>query len=93
MITKDKIKEHYKITVNRGLIHPGTSFKEFTNKIQEELNEVINEGETGKGLNKEIADVILTCYNMAYHYSIDIEKELLEKIEINKNRVSKNKIK
>lgn len=35
----------------------------------------------------ELSDIILTCFNMATHYGIDIKKALKEKIEINRKRI------
>ncbi len=39
-----------------------------------------------KNFNEELSDVILVCLNIAEHYQIDIEKELISKIEINEKR-------
>ncbi len=75
------IEENYKSIVKRGLITPKTTLKEFIDKIDEEVEEfkVCYDKE-------ELADIILVCLNYAHHYDIDIESELLKKIEINKNR-------
>lgn len=85
---KKLIEDNYKSIVKRGLITPNTTKKQFIDKIYEEVNELECEY-----LNKfgfvdefELADIILTCLNMAKHYNIDIEKVLKEKIKINENR-------
>jgi NTP pyrophosphatase (non-canonical NTP hydrolase) len=89
---KDLIKQNYEVTRMRGLITDYTDILEFHDKIQEEVNEMIESydryGYTNNHTN-EIADVILTCFNYLKHYDIDIEQVLKEKIEINRKRIGK----
>jgi predicted house-cleaning noncanonical NTP pyrophosphatase (MazG superfamily) len=75
------IEENYRSIIKRGLIAPKTSMQDFTNKLDEEVEEFKEAYEA-----EELADIILVCLNIAKHFGIDIEKELLNKIEINKNR-------
>jgi predicted house-cleaning noncanonical NTP pyrophosphatase (MazG superfamily) len=78
---KDIIERNYDSTVRRGLITPKTQWKEFTSKIQEEVNEYIESADP-----EELADIILVCLNIAKHYQIDIEQELINKINKNYQR-------
>jgi len=85
---KELIEDNYKTIVDRGLITPSTTHTEFLDKIYEEADELClsydyNDFENTK---EELADVILTCLNMARHFNIDIMKEMKNKIEINRNR-------
>jgi NTP pyrophosphatase (non-canonical NTP hydrolase) len=73
---KSIIINNYDSTVKRGLINSETSKEDFINKLFEE----------NKLDFKEVADIILVCLNCAYHYNIDIEKELKNKIQKNYNR-------
>ena len=86
---KDLIEANYKVTVDRGLIKPSTTYNEFLDKIFEEVDELClsydyNDFENTK---EELADVIMVCLNMAKHFNIDIIKEIKNKIEINKKRI------
>ncbi len=88
---QDLITRNYASIVKRGYITPETTDLQFIRKIEEEFEEAIYESllnRKGKenNLGEELADVILTCLNYAHHFSIDIEKELLKKIEKNENR-------
>ena len=84
---KNIIEENYKSIVKRGLINGTTTKLDFLNKIYEEVNELEECFlDLHFDINEELADVILVCLNIAKHYNIDIENELLTKIEINKNR-------
>ena len=96
------IKRNYDSIVKRGLISPDTSVFKFIDKIYEEigeLEEAVNEmSETNNikqihfdNINEELADVILTCLNMAKHFDIDIEAELKKKIEVNFKRCNTTK--
>lgn len=81
------IEENYKSIVKRGLINLNTKKIDFILKLEEEVEE-FNEAST-LGLeneNEELADIILVCLNYAKHHDIDIEKELINKIEYNKRR-------
>jgi len=79
------IKENYDSIVKRGLITKKTKHIDFIDKIYEEVNE-LEEFTNYDNLKEEMADVILTVLNYAKHYKVDIEKELIKKIELNKNR-------
>lgn len=94
---KNIIDNNYASIVKRGLITSDTSVFQFLDKIYEEvgeLEEAVNDmSETNNikqehfnNINEELADVILTCLNMARHFDIDIEKELTKKIETNFKR-------
>tara|TARA_R100000541_G_scaffold59193_1_gene72229 strand:- start:973 stop:1236 length:264 start_codon:yes stop_codon:yes gene_type:complete len=83
------INDNYKVTVDRGLIKPSTTYTEFLDKIYEEADELClsydyNDFENTK---EELADVILTCLNMAKHFNIDIIQEMKNKIEVNRTRI------
>lgn len=75
------IEENYKSIVKRGLITDDTTPQQFIDKIYEEVLEFEEKLDP-----EELADIILVCLNIAKHFDIDIENELLKKIEINKNR-------
>ena len=87
---KNLIERNYQSIVDRGLITPTTSIREFWMKLEEEVQEFI-EAESVKNRNEELADIILVCFNIAKHYNIDIEKELVNKIIKNELR-AKNKL-
>jgi len=85
---KKIIEDNYNSIVNRGLISNDTTKIQFINKIFEEVGELEyfyyeNNGEID---TLELADIILTCLNMAKHYNIDIESELKRKIKFNQKR-------
>ena len=83
---KDIINRNYESIKKRGLINDSTTFEEFSDKLYEEVSELVLETPLGEGFKEELSDVILVCLNIAKHYNIDIEKELLKKIKINENR-------
>lgn len=86
------IEDNYKVTVDRGCISPSTNLFDFLDKLEEETEELIKEALKPKqysNLPEELADVIMVCLNMAKHYKIDIEQEIKNKIEINRNRIKK----
>lgn len=88
---QDLIKRNYASIVKRGYITPETTDLQQIRKIEEEVEEAIYESllnRKGKenNLGEELADIILTCLNYAHHFSIDIEKELLKKIDKNEIR-------
>jgi len=84
---KNIIELNYQTTVDRGLITPNTTKQEFFNKIKEEVFELeVYELQHHKIDPLELADIILVCLNIAKHYNIDIEQELLNKIKINEKR-------
>jgi len=91
---KELIEANYKSIVDRGYITPTTTLFEFLDKIDEEVEELNKEALKPKqysNLPEELADVIMVCLNMANHYNIDIEQEIKNKIEINKQRAKNGK--
>ncbi len=91
---KEIIEANYKSIVDRGYITPTTTLFEFLDKIDEEVYELNDEAMKPKqysNLPEELADVIMVCLNMANHYNIDIEQEIKNKIEINKQRAKNGK--
>jgi len=91
---KKIIEDNYKSIVDRGFITPTTTLFEFLDKLEEETEELIKEALKPKqysNLPEELADVIMVCLNMAKHYNIDIEQEIKNKIEVNKQRAKNGK--
>ena len=96
---KDLIEENYKSIVDRGLIAPSTNYFEFLNNIKEQFKElrgavldyVDYDPDSFPNVKEELADVIMVCLNMAKHYNIDIEQEIKNKIEVNKQRAKNGK--
>lgn len=85
---KTIIEENYASTVKRGLITKDTDMQDFITKIFEEVGEFEEAVEIGtlKDIKEELSDIILVCLNTAKHYGFDIEQELINKINKNKNR-------
>ena len=84
---KKIIEDNYKSIVNRGLITPNTTRKDFFDKLKEEVFELeAYEYQNHRIDPLELADVILVCLNISRHYNIDIKKELKQKIKINGRR-------
>jgi len=85
---KNIIDINYEVTVNRGLISKETKMSDFVMKLEEEVQEFIDAALNGEGDEiHELADIVLVCLNIAKHYSIDIEKQLLINIAKNVTRV------
>ena len=80
MTMNNIIKENYNATVKRGLITSKTTLLEFTDKLQEEVQEFLNYTNENN-FKEELSDIILVCLNIAKHYNIDIETELKNKIK------------
>lgn len=87
---KELINNNYISTINRGLITSETTLLQFTDKLQEEVQEFLNYIDENN-FKEELADIILVCLNIAKHYNIDIETELKNKIDINFKRASEVK--
>lgn len=84
---KTLIEFNYQTIVNRGLINKNTCEDDFIMKLEEEVQEFINASKHSIGdFNEELTDIILVCLNIAKHYGIDIEKELIKKILKNSKR-------
>lgn len=82
------LSRSYKATVKRGYITPDTNFHQFVRKIEEERTELIHSFDLVlKTFDpKELADIVLTCFNMAKHYGIDLIQVMEEKTTFNEQR-------
>ena len=78
---KDIIEQNYNSIVKRGKINSDTTWQEFIDKIDEEVDEFKESNDP-----EDLADIILVCLNLAKHFDIDIEKELRNKISKNFER-------
>jgi NTP pyrophosphatase (non-canonical NTP hydrolase) len=94
---KDIIEKNYDSTVKRGLITPSTNILDFLNKLKEEVGEfeqaiddlfksIEAKSEHFRNIEEELSDVILVGLNCAKHFDIDIEKQLIKKINTNYER-------
>lgn len=84
---KTIIELNYEVTKKRGLIDKHTTTSDFIMKLEEEVQEFISTTVHENGdFDHELADIILVCLNIAKHYGIDIEKQLLTNIIKNFNR-------
>lgn len=84
---KDLIERNYESTRKRGLINENTADTEFINKIKEELSELEHSIYNNDSEWKyELADIILVCLNYGYHYGLDMEKLLMNKVKFNEKR-------
>jgi len=96
---KKLINDNYKSIVDRGFITPTTTLFEFLDKLDEEVKELKHsivdyvdyDSQKFNNVKEELADVIMVCLNLAKHYEIDIEKEIKNKIKINKYRAKNGK--
>jgi len=96
---KELIEANYKSIVDRGFITPTTTLFEFLDKLDEEVKELKHsivdyvdyDSQKFNNVKEELADVIMVCLNLAKHYEIDIEKEIKNKIKINKYRAKNGK--
>lgn len=62
-------------------------------RAHEELSEAFKKHHLGEdGVGEELADVAIFLLGMAEMLGFDLEKELIRKVEINKNRVYKKHI-
>lgn len=85
---KKIIEDNYQSIVDRGFIDPLTTRSDFFDKIDEEVQELKDASFKYdlQNVKEELADVIMVCLNMAKHYDFDIEQQIKNKIEINKQR-------
>ena len=89
---KELIERNYQSIVDRGLIIPNTTIRDFILKLNEEVDEFKDYyRKTTKIDPYEVADIILVCLNLSRHYNVDIEKILNEKIDLNFERSKKEK--
>lgn len=87
------IERSYISIVNRGLITPETSTKDFMDNLKEEYNEVQTEWKRGVFVGKqnepfyhELMDLVNVAFNLMQHHGIDCEKLFIEIIEKNEKR-------
>lgn len=66
---------NYNATVKRDLINDKTDFFDFTNKLDEEVNELKLSHLCDTFDPSELADISHVCDSMAQHYAIDLQKE------------------
>lgn len=85
MTIKQIIERNYKATVKRGLISESTGFKDFINKLKEEVTELEDEKFTDN-MAIEMADVALVIFAMAEHYNINLIAEMERKTLYNEKR-------
>ena len=92
--TEEVALRNYQATEKRGQINENTSFWDFTNKLDEEINELkLSSGYLIDGINetktfdpKELADISLVCDAMAIYYGIDLQAEKESKMKYNEVR-------
>lgn len=85
MTIEQIIERNYKATVKRGLISESTGFKDFINKLKEEVAELESEKFTDN-MSVEMADVALVIFAMAEHYNINLIAEMERKTLYNEKR-------
>ena len=85
MAIEQIIERNYKATLRRGLISESTGFKDFINKLKEEVDELEAEKFTGN-MPVEMADVALVIFAMAEHYNINLIAEMERKTLYNEKR-------
>lgn len=85
MTIEQIIERNYKATVSRGLISELTGFKDFINKLKEEVTELEAEKFTDN-MPVEMADVALVIFAMAEHYNINLIAEMERKTLYNEKR-------
>ena len=85
---KKIIEDNYQSIVDRGFICPLTTRSDFFDKIDEEVQKLKDASFKYdlQNVKEELADVIMVCLNFAKHYDFDIEQQIKDKIEINKQR-------
>jgi NTP pyrophosphatase (non-canonical NTP hydrolase) len=83
------IDRNYAAQVKRGQINNESTFGNFSDKIQDELNE-FNESyiQTNKDFDsKELIDIMLVCFSVAKHFGIDWQQIMTDKVEFNEKRL------
>lgn len=87
---------HHQWIVEMGWTKEKTSPLEQLALISSEVGEAVNEAR-GKELTEnfkyEVADIVLRCFSLAERYDIDLEKTIAEKMEKNRARGNKGRIK
>ena len=94
MISNELIDRNYQAIIDRKLIIPKTSWREFMKKADEERLELYkaffeSDGKFDDHVKEELADCITVFLNMATHFKIDLEEILTKNAEKNESR-SKN---
>lgn len=92
---KSKLKYHYALIRQRGLITVKTTMDQFVLKMEEEWIEVLGayaddlkaEQSPSDAMVHEMTDMIMTIMNTMTHLGIDFETELDKNIAIQENRV------
>lgn len=85
MTIEQIIERNYKATVKRGLISESTGFKDFINKLKEEVSELEAEHFTDN-MAVEMADIALVIFAMSEHYNINLIAEMERKTLYNEKR-------
>jgi len=88
----DILKQNYDAVVNRGLITPVTTDRDFCRKADEELAEVHQalyrlEMDKDHNLDEEITDLLNVCSNWLQHRGLNPITELEKCLIKNQNRV------
>ena len=80
------IKRNYDATVARGLITPRTTLRDFIEKMEEEISELIESIDESEGTfdKKEAFDCFLVAASNLYHFNLFTQLE--EKVIINEKR-------
>ena len=80
------IKRNYEATVARGLITPRTSLRDFIEKMEEEITELIESIDESEGTfdKKEAFDCFLVAASNLYHFGLFTQLE--QKVIINEKR-------
>jgi NTP pyrophosphatase (non-canonical NTP hydrolase) len=89
MTIEELIDRNYAAQVKRGQINNESTFWNFSDKIQDELNEFDESYiQTNKDFDsKELIDIMLVCFSMAKHFGIDWQQVMKDKVEYNEKRL------
>jgi NTP pyrophosphatase (non-canonical NTP hydrolase) len=88
MTIQELIDRNYAAQIKRGQINNESTFWNFSDKIQDELNEFDDSYiQTNKDFDsKELIDIMLVCFSMAKHFGIDWKQVMKDKVEYNEKR-------
>ena len=88
MIDINKLAElAHACAIRRNKITGHHDWEEFMKDLSSEFAELACSGHRGKNyVSQEIADVIMVCVAIAYHYGIDVEKAIINKMQFNEQR-------
>jgi hypothetical protein len=89
MTIQELIDRNYAAQIKRGQINNESTFWNFSDKIQDELNEFDESYiQTNKDFDsKELVDIMLVCFSMAKHFGIDWQQVMIDKVEYNETRL------